>query len=180
MIYPDRPRRGLSGTRCACGGGVEGAACHGASAAVFFFPCLPCLFCFLTSFFSEPLYLGTLPYLNPERTYFCLPAVSLVCAVLHCFGDGFPDVCACPGPCNGAARVPQPWMQPGSIHVDIKPASWEHQVVSEVEWLDLMYLTSTDFDHNPSRRPGSIQITRQETATTQESKPFAQSYSIRG
>ena len=60
---------------------VEGAACHGASAAVFFFPCLPCLFCFLTSFFSEPLYLGTLPYLNPERTYFCLLPVFLVCTV---------------------------------------------------------------------------------------------------
>ena len=78
-----------------------GAACHGASAAVFFFPCLPCLFCFLTSFFSEPMYLGSLPYLNPERTYFCLLAVFLSwCALYRIISAIASLISVLPGPCN--------------------------------------------------------------------------------
>ena len=136
-----------------------GAACHGASAAVFFFPCLPCLFCFLTSFFSEPLYLGSLPYLNPERTYFCLLAVFLSwCALCRIISAIASLISVLPGPVQRGYRNrgcnPDPYtsiliQHPGSIRLFLG-----------VEWQDLMYLTSTDFDHNPSRRPGSIQITR--------------------
>ena len=64
----------------------------------FFLPLFALSFLFSHLVFPRTV-VPTLPYLNPERTYFCLVPILLVCTVPHCFGDG-------PGPCNaGTATV---------------------------------------------------------------------------